>query len=175
MVRCMRPRDSTEFLLPADIPLISSEDLDACTNDLESIDSARLELQPCRAVLAHYNSLAAMNTRFKADMIQTCQWRHEAINFVLAGRLQAMTKLQPQCCACANTERLMRCGGCNLIQYCSVKCRNEDWKHHKELVQLSDVGHVKYLAATWLLLYVSLMGTLLCLSVFAAILMHLWR
>ena len=63
----------------------------------------------------------------------------------------------------------MRCGGCNLIQHCSVKCRNEDWTHHKELVQLSDVGHVKYLAATWLLLYVSLMGTLLCLSVFAGI------
>ena len=132
LVRCMRPRNSTEFVLGDNIPLLLDEELDAYAKDLESFDTDRLGMQPCRAVLAHCNCIAALDNRFRADIQQTSQLRETAINFVFAGRLQAMTNLQQKCCVCASTQRLMRCGGCNLIQYCSVQCRDKDWKTHKK-------------------------------------------
>ena len=35
-----------------------------------------------------------------------------------------------------NTEKLLKCGRCKVVSYCSKECQREDWKDHKAFCNL---------------------------------------
>mmetsp|Transcript_23956 Transcript_23956/g.30162 ORF Transcript_23956/g.30162 Transcript_23956/m.30162 type:complete len:108 (-) Transcript_23956:271-594(-) len=38
-------------------------------------------------------------------------------------------------CFTYNKDKLMKCGGCRVVKYCSPECQKMDWKNHKKHCQ----------------------------------------
>lgn len=73
-----------------------------------------------------YLHVAGVNTRYDPTQFMP-------VYRIITWLMPCSGVLDRQCNKCGPASKVMRCTGCNLVCYCSVKCQASDWLLHKAM------------------------------------------
>lgn len=109
---------------------------------------ANLE-QLAQEFLIKYKGYKLFDTN--AVCIPLSQFAHNNNNLTYFFRLRQDESTSPMCQTCPNlaNKTLMRCGGCKLAYYCSLKCQKSDWPEHKMVCKTLSKGSKKERNVLW--------------------------